>query len=286
MLKLKNMLMFFPTGGGLKSIILLFLLLKCSFYAMASPWVEVNKIESFGVNNKNIKFSYSWPFEDDNTEVSICKSGCVISPFFEGAKIYTLDTSNPLVIQSGDNCYTMKCIWNKWNERYGTGVLVSTWQTTQSGVDTGCWAFLAFPYTSGNNVSGAGVRLPGTRCTFPPPESVYCSLSDLADFDHGTLSSERIDGASVSQQSTLNCNAASKVNIYMAYGDSIELGDKDSGLYSKIYIEGNIVTSTSPVQIDAPSGGKGITIESRLNAPNSVKGGEYSGSGVLILDVN
>lgn len=258
-----------------------------SFMASASPWVEVNKVVTdVSANEKNITFSYSWPFENEETIVSECNSGCVIGVFFEGGKLYNIDLARPLTILASDNCNTMKCIWNKWIEKYSTGILTSTWKTTQAGADTGCWSFLVFPYSSSSNVTGTGTRLPGVGCAYPPPESVFCSLSSIPDFDHGSLTNTNLEGSIVTQRTILNCNAASKVDIYMAYGDAIELGEKNSGLSSEIYIEGSAASRSNPVTVNASAGDTNLTIESRLQSSGPIKAGEYSGSGVLILDVN
>lgn len=271
----------------MRDLVILTVLLGCSFLSTASPWVEVNKIETDAkTNEKTITFSYSWPFENEDALVNECKSGCVIGAFFEGGRLYNIDVSKPLTILSNENCYSMKCIWSKWVEKYSTAILTSTWTTTQSGADSGCWAFLAFSLSSGNNITGTGTRLPGTSCASPPPESVYCSLDNIPDFDHGILSNENIDASSVTQRTSLNCNASSKVNIYLAYGDKIYLGSGSSDLSSEIYIEGNAVTSTNAVTVNAFSGDNDIAIESRLSSTGHITGGEYSGSGVLILDIN
>lgn len=256
-------------------------------YALSSSWVEINKLETNAkTNEKTIRFSYSWPFEDDDTIVNECRSGCVISTFFEGGRLYNIDTSKPLTILASDNCYTMKCLWNKWVEKYSSGILTATWITTQSGADTGCWAFMVFSLTSGSNVTGTGSRLPGTSCAYPPPERVYCSLDTIPDFNHGVLTNKNIDGSTITQRTTLNCNSSSKVNIYMAYGDKVDLGGDKSRLTSEIYVEGKVVTKSNPVTVDAVSGENNIIIKSKLISSGHIDGGEYSGSGVLILDVN
>lgn len=270
----------------MRLLILVVTFLIFSFDAYSSTWVEINKIETLnGGDEKIISLSFSWPFENGDSKIDECKSGCIIGVFYSGGMLYNLDSSKIITIKQSDNCFDMKCLWNKWVEKIGVGILTDNMLTAQPGAANGCWAFLAFPYSPGNITSGPGTPLPGSTCSYPPPETVYCTLDNIPDFEHGALTNKNINGSSVTQQTILKCNATAKVDIYMAYGESIDLGVKDSGLSSQIYIEDNLVTTSTPVTINSMSGETTLKIESRLKTSDLIEGGEYSGSGVLILDV-
>lgn len=252
-------------------------------------WVELNQMStSQATGNKVFQFSYSWPYQDTNEEVSICKSGCIIGVFFEDGRIYGLDStsSSATIITSTDNCYTMQCLWDKWTSKHGTGITVSTWETSQSDSEQGCWSFLAFPYSSGSSVTGKGVRLPGSICVSPPPENVKCEIINLNDFNHGELSSSNVNASKVNQTAILNCNAKASVNAYLGYADSVSLTGGAGNIESIIAINNVQLTSSNPFTIEANSGNNSLSISSELKSDVYVDSGEYMGSNVIILDVN
>lgn len=252
-------------------------------------WVEVNQMStSQTTGDKVFQFSYSWPYQDTDEEVSVCKSGCILGVFFEGGKIYNIDSASlgATIITPTDNCYTMQCLWGKWTAKYGTGISVSTWETSQSDSELGCWSFLAFPYGSGNSVTGQGVRLPGATCVSPPPENVKCEIENLSDFNHGELSSSNVNTSKINQTAILNCNAKASVSAYLGYEDGVRLTGGASNIKSIIAINNNPLTSTTPVVIEASAGNNNLDISSELKADTHVDAGEYVGSNVIILDVN
>lgn len=124
----------------------------------------------------------------------------------------------------------------------------------------------------------------GIGCAGASPNPTICEIIDsYIELSHGTLNTDELDGHSVSHNIGITCNRNAMVKVY-AYpntaGDTIPLG---SGILSSIKLNG--VSGRTGVNINVPGSTTYVNLSSTLTTSGDVNAGEYSGSGVVILNI-
>ncbi|WP_139339691.1 hypothetical protein [Serratia marcescens] len=267
----------------MRLFIMIILLFQYS-YCWSESWVQVGSREPVfpGSSMYSYSYSFSWPYESGNDIVAACQTGCIINPFYVGGQIYQ-GSDHILIIHASDNCYNMKCIWDKWVKTHGASGS-DIMNTVQPGAGTSCWSFLAFPF-SGTYPTGAGLALPGAACGIAPPVNVKCNIS-LNDIDHGVLKPSNINGSTKSEIGRLECNADASVQLTLGAGDKVHLYSNGVNIIdSDIYINDYKVGRGGAVNVNAINGTTTITIKSVLQSVSSPIGGEFIGSDVILMSI-
>ncbi len=248
----------------------------------SESWVQVNSTTQIsGSAQYGFSYDYSWPYESSNSVVDVCRTGCIVLPFYVGGQLYT---EQGLIIKASDNCYNMKCIWDKWVAKFGVSGS-SYASTSQPGARTSCWSYVAFSF-SGAYPTGSAISLPGASCGIAPPPGVECNIS-LQDIDHGVLKPSAINGSTKSETGQLICNAGVTAKLTLGSGDSVRLYSNGVNVIdSEIYINDVKVGGGKSVTITAINGATPVIIKSVLHSVSSSMGGEFSGSDVILMSIN
>lgn len=133
--------------------------------------------------------------------------------------------------------------------------------------------------------TGAGAYFnAGIGCAGVSPNPTICEINDsYIELSHGTLNTDELDGHSVSRNVGITCNRNAMVKVY-AYpntaGDVIPLGRSIS---SSIKLNG--VSGRIGININVPGSTAYFNLSSTLTTSSDVNAGEYSGSGVVILNI-
>lgn len=128
------------------------------------------------------------------------------------------------------------------------------------------------------------------QCSSWTPTLTECSLksgSDL-DFSYGTLTlqNKSLGKATLSKDITMSCNGKTNALIYAGVSKSSLNGkiplSSGNSLVANIEVNGTQTTSKG-VSVSMQNGTNTLHITSNLTTDGSIKGGSYSGSGVLII---
>lgn len=127
-------------------------------------------------------------------------------------------------------------------------------------------------------------------CSSWTPTMTECSLksgSDL-DFSYGTLTlqNKSLGNSTLSKDITMSCNGKTNALIYAGVSKSSLNGkiplSSGNSLVANIEVNGTQTTSKG-VSVSMQNGTNTLHITSNLTTDGSIKGGSYSGSGVLII---
>lgn len=129
-----------------------------------------------------------------------------------------------------------------------------------------------------------GQILPGTICAVIPPNNYQCSLNIPPYINHGTLSSDEINGNSASVTGEVRCNYGGLliISTLSDSGDNI-VHLKENTLISTVTVNGKNATGGLVLEAkkDQPVN---VNISSTLSLYGHIDSGSYSGS--LIVYVN
>lgn len=136
------------------------------------------------------------------------------------------------------------------------------------------------------NINGDAIG----QCSSWTPTLTECSLksgSDL-DFSYGTLTlqNKSLGNSTLSKDITMSCNGKTNALIYAGVSKSSLNGkiplSSGNSLVANIEVNGTQTTSKG-VSVSMQNGTNTLHITSNLTTDGSIKGGSYSGSGVLII---
>lgn len=263
-------------------IIICFFSCFFSYQSQAESWVNVTSTKpSTPLGFYDFTYNYSWPYEESDAIVPKCQTGCMIAAFYEGGDIY--EGGGGIVITSEDNCYTMRCLHQKWSENkplIGSAVQYSS----QPGARESCWTFLAFDFT-GVYPATNGIRLQGSNCGIAPPPNVECDISEPIILDHGVIQNNELFGSVVSKNILMVCTGGVTAKLNLGAGDKIDMNTNGGILYSDVYVNDVKLTSSSNVSVDIRTGNVELNVKSVLFGSGVINGGEYNGSGVIVMTI-
>lgn len=135
----------------------------------------------------------------------------------------------------------------------------------------------------GSTLDGKGGTLPGMVCGLAPPPIGSCLFPDTAEFDHGILSNESLDGKTISQKMNVTCNYDVKgaLSLSMLTNNKIKLSDS---LFSEIKVDGTTLTET-PQPVNIVVGTNTFTLTSTLATAGKVTAGDYTGQSILLFSL-
>jgi hypothetical protein len=113
----------------------------------------------------------------------------------------------------------------------------------------------------------------------PPVKPASCSISNIL-FDHGSITSDELNGAKASLQKTIQCTQKATVKIKIQNSGKINLNN-DGSLYSIISIDGNDGEATMLINTE-----KNVNFTSSIyyKGNDSLTGG-FNNSSVLSLEI-
>lgn len=161
----------------------------------------------------------------------------------------------------------------------------STWMPFNSGYSN--W------WKLGNNVSTTTSTwvIPLTMRVIdnkPVDPVIRCDIPTSVNFEHGTLSPDKVNGSTLERSVSIQCNNPSKGSIEIVGDDnssasfaSVNLG---KGVYSQLSASAdNSSWNRKLDSFNIDTGSITIKVKSTLSAPGKVESGAFSGSAVAIV---
>lgn len=118
--------------------------------------------------------------------------------------------------------------------------------------------------------------------TPPPDPSASCKIISPITLSHGSVSSEKIDGNTASSTFGVECNKETDILLKIPESGIIAL-KRNNSLKSTVLLDG-MKGGNVRVRKVGP-GVKYITVSSVLSSLGEIEGGQFSGSGILSLEI-
>lgn len=247
----------------------------CLFW---SPNTKASALVSVGSRiSDGYEGEYSWPSEESD-EVICHSSYCSVSVcHFSGDRdekcVNPSATITRVVVPYNTTAKEAREIFTKQNGVSGR------WKTTTrllKAPDT-CFGVLYWQGSGDNDYSGS--VMPGSYCGKVPPPITQCQLMGDVVFDYGSLSAGVVQGATKTEYINVQCSASADVKITLIGENTIILG---GGIASKLFINDNDLSTGASISIS--QGSQSVPIKSTLSSATKPTAGNYSGSGVIVME--
>lgn len=138
--------------------------------------------------------------------------------------------------------------------------------------------------SSVNNQFNGHPLLPSSVCGVAPTPSTTCNFdNDVINLEHGVLSSAEVEGHAVSGTVNITCSKVAELKLYMYPDSTIPLSDSGD-FYSELYVDDVLIPTTgASYEVDYT---RTLNLKSVLRHTGSVKAGSFSGSAIIVMELN